>query len=218
MTYPPQPPGQSGWGQQQPHNAPAQPVQAQQQPAWYGNQHTGLSQGQHPGAPQQPGHGQQQPAPPDWGGGQPAPWVLDPNGFEMVVPQQKKSKLPWVLGGLGAVLLLGGGGVGLFLWLSSGPGDPKTVAHDVIDNVNAGEFSQVKSHLCEANESELESQLNILKNGEFQLRVGQVSQNGDKATVQLTGTYSMGGTSDSVDQSMVLADEGGSWKVCQFGQ
>jgi hypothetical protein len=102
MTYPPQQPGPGGWGQQPAGNGfPPQGPQdtPQQQPAWYGNQHTGWGQ---PGQ-EQP---QQAPTPPQWGSEfGPGSWLQEPNGFaEVEPPVQKKSKLPLILGLVGALV------------------------------------------------------------------------------------------------------------------
>lgn len=228
MTYPPQQPGPGGWGQQPPGGVPGSDPQAgpqQQQPAWYGNQHTGWPQGQPaqsppglPGPQQQPQ--QQPPPPPDWGGVQfgQSSWNLEANAFGDIELPKKKSKLPWILGLVGVLVLAGGGATALFFLLGNGPGDPEPVAEDVLGKVNQGDFASVKGQLCGANESELRQQLDQLSSGEFDLTLGQVTEDGDKATAQYSGTYSLNGASDRIDQKMELVVENGEWKVCAFGQ
>ena len=124
MTSPPQQPGTGGWGQPSDNGFPQQdPAQApQQQPAWYGNQHTELGSDQQATqyiSPAAAGFGgnPQQAATPPWEGGQFPPtggWVSEPDGFAAVEPPQRKSKMPWILGGVGGVVVLGGAAVG---WL-----------------------------------------------------------------------------------------------------
>jgi hypothetical protein len=212
MTYPPQQPGPGGWDQQ-PGNAP-QPDAAQQQPGWYGNQQTGWGQ-----PPQQ---ADQPPPPPDWGGAEfgHATWTHEPGGFADVEPP-RKSKTPLIIAMVvGAVVVLGGGGAGLFFLLNKGPGDPAEFAQDVVRKVNQHDFASINTQLCQANQPKLLSQLSQLQPGKFDLRVGKVStlNNGAQASAELTGTYSLNGATQPVDQQMVLVVEGDSWKICQLGQ
>ncbi|MCI2418463.1 hypothetical protein MOQ72_13575 [Saccharopolyspora sp. K220] len=217
MTYPPQQPGPGGWGQQPTGNGfPSQqgPQDTpQQQPAWYGNQHTGWGQ---PGQ-EQP---QQAPMAPQWGSEfGPGSWIQEPNGFADVEPPvKKKSKLPLILGLVGALVVLAGIGVGVYFWLGSGPGEARPVAQQVVDNVNAHDFNSVRGLFCQANRAELQSQLQQLESGRFNIRLGQVTERGEQATAQLLGTYEMGGASQPVDQTMALTVENGEWKVCQLDQ
>lgn len=211
MTYPPQQPGPGGWGQQ-PGNGfpPPGPQQTpQQQPNWYGNQHTGWDQ--------QPG----QPAPmAPWGGDLgPGNWVQEPGGFgDVQPPAPKKSKLPWILGGIGALVVLAGVGAGLFLWLGGGPGEARPVAQAVVDKVNAHDFAGLDEHLCQSNRAGLEEQLAILEPGTFDVRLGAVTESGEQATAELLGTFDMGGATHPVDQTMGLVVEDGAWKICQLEQ
>ncbi|KEI44903.1 Rv0361 family membrane protein [Saccharopolyspora rectivirgula] len=227
MTYPPQQPGTGGWGQPSDNGFPQQdPAQApQQQPAWYGNQHTEL------GAEQQAtqyispaagfGNPQQQPAAPQWDGGQFPPgggWVSEPDGFAAVEPTQPKSKMPWVLGGVGAVVVLGGAAVGLYFLMGGGPGEADPVAQEVVDKVNAHDFQALEDKLCQENKAELQSQLEQLEAGRFNIRLGEVIENGNEASAQLKGSWEMGGVSQPVDQVMGLTVENGEWKVCDLDQ
>lgn len=220
MTYPPQQPGPGGWDQQQ-GNAPLPPDAAQQppqqQPAWYGNQATGWPQ-------EQPMQGEQQPLPPppDWGGAEfgHATWTHEPGGFADVEPP-KRSKTPLIIGlVVAAVVVLGGGGAGAFFLLNQGPGDPAKFAQDVVSKVNAHDFTSINTELCQANLPKLRSQLSQLQPGRFDLRLGKVATlgNGAQASAELTGTYELNGSTQPVDQQMVLVVESGSWKICQLGQ
>jgi hypothetical protein len=219
MTYPPQQPGPGGWDQQAGTNAPAgvPQQQPQQQPGWYGNQHTGWDQQQQA----QPGGQQPFPPPPDWGGAQygQADWTHEPGGFGDIEAPKKKSKMPWILGIVGALVVVGGGAAAVFIFLLSGPGDPKAAAQNVVDKVNAHDFASVRSELCQANRGKLEGQISALEAFQkFDIKLGNITQNGEKATAQLTGTYSANGGTTPVDQQLVLAAEGGQWKLCGLGQ
>ncbi|MER7011355.1 hypothetical protein ABT324_07995 [Saccharopolyspora sp. NPDC000359] len=217
MTYPPQQPGPGGWGQQQPTGngfpPPGPSETPQQQPAFYGNQHTGWGQQ----GPEQP---QQAPMPPQWGSEfGPGSWLQEPNGFaDVEPPQQKKSKLPLILGLVGAFVVLAGAGVGVYFWLNSGPGEAKPVAQQLVDKVNAHDFTSVRGLLCESNKAELNEAIDQLEPWKFNVELGQVTERDDSATAKLTGTYVADGKSHPVDQTMVLEVEDGTWKVCQLDQ
>jgi hypothetical protein len=231
MTYPPQQPGSGGWDQQQPTGNVA-PGTPQQQPGWQSNEQiTWDQQPQQAGAPQLPPHAfpqfqpqafpqhhaPQPPPTPHWAGefGQ-GSWIQEPNGFgEVIAPAPKKSRMPWVLGAVGVLVLAGGAAAGLFFFLG-GPGDPTPVAQDLISKVNANDFNAVRSQLCQANRPELETALNQLEGGRFDIQVGKVTENGQKAAVQLTGTYSLGETPQPVNQTMGLTVENGQWKLCEL--
>ncbi|GAB3293086.1 Rv0361 family membrane protein [Parasphingorhabdus pacifica] len=249
MTYPPQQPDPGGWDQQAAGNPGTEQGPAgapQQQPAWYGNQHTGWGQQQPPGPPGrfQPGQppppgqphpgqppfapqpGQQAPEaaqfppPPDWGGGEfgQNSWVQEPGGFAAVEPpREKKSRLPWVLGIIGVLVLIGGIGGGVYFF-SGGPGEARTVAQNLVDKVNANDFDGLGAHLCQSNRDDLEGELEMLEPGEFELRLGRVSEDGEKASAQLLGSYEMDGVTRQVDQMMGLEVEAGSWKICDLDQ
>ncbi|PKW18911.1 hypothetical protein [Saccharopolyspora spinosa] len=215
MTYPPQQPGPGGWGQQPTGNGfPQQGPSGtpQQQPAWYGNQHTGWGQQQ-----EQP---QQAPMPPQWGSEfGPGSWLQEPNGFaDVEPPRQKKSKLPLILGLVGALVVVAGIGVGVFFWLGSGPGEARPVAQEVVNKVNAGDFAGVSGLFCQSNKAQLDKDMGQLKQWKFNIKLGNVTERGDQATAKLTGTYEADGSSTPVDQTMGLIVEDGTWKVCQLDQ
>lgn len=236
MTYPPQQPGPGGWEQQPAGNPPGgapDPGPAgtpQQQPTWYGNQHTGWGmqpiQGQpQPGQqpfPPQPGQqdtgSPQFPPPPDWGGGEfgQSTWMQDSDGFAADTPR-KKSRLPWIFGGVGVLVVAGGIGAGMYLY-SGGPGAAKPVAEEVVGKVNSHDFAGLGPLLCQSHRAELEGQLDQLSPGRFDLRLVRVTENGEQARAQLTGTYVMDGANQPVEQTMGLAVEDGAWKVCDLDQ
>ncbi|RRO18070.1 hypothetical protein EIL87_07360 [Saccharopolyspora rhizosphaerae] len=222
MTYPPQQPGQGGWGQQPAGNGHTSPQQ--QQPNWYGNQHTGWGQqGREQGRPGQPQPGQPQPGqplPPQWGSEHgPGSWLREPEGFgDVEPPAPQKSKLPLVVGVVAAVLVLVGAGVGVYTWVGSGPGEPRPVAQEVVAKVNAGDFGTVGELFCEANRTQLDAAMAQLSQWKFDVDLGDVTRTGDKASAELSGTYEAGGASQPVDQTMGLVVEKGEWKVCDLGQ
>ncbi|CAM01550.1 hypothetical protein A8924_2640 [Saccharopolyspora erythraea NRRL 2338] len=225
MTYPPQQPGPGGWGQQPagggiPAQGPQQPPQ--QQPAWYGNQHTGWGQpGQQAQPTQQvPAFGQQTPPQaPDWGGEfGPGSWIQEPGGFADVEPPRRKSKLPWILGGAGAVVVAGGVAAGLFYFMGGGPGEARPAAQAVVDKVNAHDFAWLADNLCQANHQQLKSALNQLEPWQFDIRLGQVTEQGDQATAKISGTYVEDGVAHPVEQTMGLSVEDGQWKLCKLEQ
>lgn len=129
MTYPPQQPGQQGWGQppQPPYGQPGAtyPQSGPQQPPGFGQ-----SPYNQPGYGQQPGFGQ-----PEYGGqagyrqpnyGQPGQnmWPQQ-SGFNdaYVDYEQPKSKTGLIVGiAIAALLLIGGGGTGLYFALVGGDG------------------------------------------------------------------------------------------------
>ncbi len=229
MTYPPQHPDPGGWDRQPAADAQSagDAPEAQQQPAFYGNQHAGWPQGPITGNPAQPG---QQPFPPPqreapFGGPQPEfPPAPDWESFgeqgrdpfpDIEAEPRRRRRLPWVLGGLGAVAAAVAGG--LFLLGGADPGEPRPVAQDMVDKVNAGEFGALGSSLCESNRAELDQQLGQLSQGRFELRLGPVTAQGRQARAELTGTYELDGARMPVSQALLLEVEDGRWKVCRLG-
>jgi hypothetical protein len=210
MTYPPQQPGPGGWDQQPGTNVPS--GAPQQQPAWYGNQHTGWEQGQ---------PAQQPPPPPDWGGAEfgQATWTHEPGGFEDVQPP-KKSKTGLIVGIVAAVVVvLGGGALGAYFLFFSGPGDPGQAATQAVSKVNQHDFAGLQGELCQANSAKLHTEIATLQTYQnYNLHVGKVAATGNQASAEVSGTYTANGALQSTDQQMVLTVEGGQWKVCQLGQ
>ncbi|MEV5536130.1 hypothetical protein AB0L13_04675 [Saccharopolyspora shandongensis] len=217
MTYPPQqPPGQDGWGQQPGGQYPPSGGQPQQ---GFGGQPGGAyppsgGQPQQGGAypqsgpqPQQ-GFGQQPPYPPQGGGfGQP--------GFDA---PKKKSPLPWILGGVGGLLVIGLV-ITLVIVFTGGPGDPRKVAQQGIDAINQKDFATLQTLACQKDKEEFQkiidgmegkggdfdgleeaglSQEDIKKfidSLKFDARLGEVKDNGDNtATAKVSITMSASGT------------------------
>jgi hypothetical protein len=166
MTYPPQQPGQGGWGQPQYGQPPGgqfppggpQPVPGGQyppsgpQPVPAGQYPPGGPQyGQPPGGqfppsgPQAVPGGQVPPGPggpypPGGGPGLPGqPWGPQ--------PKKKGSPLPWILGG-GALVVLVVIVVVAVVAFTGGPGDPKPTAQAFVDKVNAKDFGSLATLAC----------------------------------------------------------------------
>ena len=216
-----QPPGQPG--QFQPPQFPQerfQSGQGQWEQAQPGQFHAGQPHpGQQPFPPQPGQQGPGAPPPPDWGGGEFGQhnWTREPDGFAAVEPPEKKSKLPWLLGIVAVLVLVGGIGGGVYFFFG-GPGEARTVAQDVVGKVNSSDFAGLGTHLCQRNRAELESELQLLEPGEFDVELGGVSESGEQASAQLTGSYEMDGFTQQIDQTMGLVIEDGSWKVCDLDQ
>ncbi|MFI0464625.1 hypothetical protein ACH347_11140 [Saccharopolyspora sp. 5N102] len=214
MTYPPQqPPGQDGWGQQPGGQYPPSGGQPQQ---GFGGQPGGAyppsgGQPQQGGAypqsgpqPQQ-GFGQQPPYPPQGGGfGQP--------GFDA---PKKKSPLPWILGGVGGLLVIGLV-ITLVIVFTGGPGDPRKVAQQGIDAINQKDFASLQPLSCKKEQEKFQEMLDTFegKSSEFQdlkefgltdadiqklidgmkieMKLGEVKDNGDNtATAKVSGNISI---------------------------
>lgn len=234
MTHPPQEPGPTGRGDR----ALGGP-QDQQQPQWYGNKHASLplpnggqpipapppaagtpgpvAQQPHPqgSQPPQAPADWQPPPPPDWSGagGAARHHQHEQLSVDDLAPTRRRSRWPWVLGGI--VLLAAGVVAGYLLWFT-GPGSPRPVARRVVAEVNAGNLGGLSPHLCAAKRATLTRALAQLERAEFDIDLGRVSTRGETATAELEGTYSLGGASKPVDQTIGLIVENGQWKVCDL--
>ncbi|WP_243788810.1 hypothetical protein [Saccharopolyspora gloriosae] len=240
MTYPPQQPGPGGWDRSPAGNpADGAPTPGgpppQQQPNFYGNQHAGWPQGPITGVPAQPGQqpfppaagqdpfggrqfGQQVPPPPNWGGEFGAgAWIQEPGEFDDDEPE-RRSPLVWILGGVGVLVLAGAVVGGIFLFGGGDPGAARPVAQGLVDKVNAGDFGSLGPQLCAANRGELDTQFQQLASGEFQVQLGQITEQGEQARAKLHGTYTLGGATMPVDQTILLTVEDDEWKVCKLDQ
>lgn len=237
MTYPPQQPGPQG-----------QPWQ-HGQPGPYGQQ-PGPVPGQGPyGAPQQPaggGHGQpapgQQPPQPGWGhdpyaggrpyGQQPGPYG-QPGGYGLPpVPPKQKSPLPWILGGIGALLVVGIIAVVALVALRDGDsstsagGSPQETAQAYANALNNSERPN-RSIYCDSFIEEAERSaedmpdmptelpdLSDLPDFEFSASVGAVAENGDAATADVDVTTSFAGQEVKTVHKLQLQKQSGAWKIC----
>ncbi|QIZ33727.1 hypothetical protein [Saccharopolyspora sp. ASAGF58] len=214
MTYPPQqPPGQGGWGQQPGGQYPPSGGQPQQPGGAYppsgGQPQQGYGQpgGAYPQSGPQPqqGYGQQPPYPPQGAGvGQP--------GFDA---PKKKSPLPWILGGVGGLLVIGLVII-LVVVFTGGPGDPRKVAQQGVDMINSKDFAGLQPLACKKDQEDFQKMLDTFegKSGEFdelkefgvtdsdiqklidgmkiEMQLGEVKDNGDNtATAKITGNVSI---------------------------
>lgn len=220
MTYPPQQPGQGGWGHQGGQYPPSGPQPGGQQPGGSyppsGGQPYGQPAPGYPQQPQQPGYGQQPPYPPQgayqgFGGYGP--------------PPKKKSPLPWILGGLGALVVLGVV-LALVIGLSvgSGAGDPRPVAERAVSMMNEKDFTGLKSISCQRRSAQTQQAIELMEGKgagleqlkqmgatdseikqlmdsvTFDVRLESVQRNGDdRATATIAGTIGVSGTFQGVD-------------------
>src|SRR5690606_20157152 len=120
-------------------------------------------QGQPPsgGFPQQPGYGPPQGQQPGYGPPQgqqagfgppqgPPPGYPPTGGFPAGGPgPQKKSPLPWILGGVGALVVVGGVILLIVLLGGGGTGDPESAANTALDYLKDGDAEGLASVSCE---------------------------------------------------------------------
>lgn len=218
MTYPPQHPVRGGW--ERPAGEPVEGLPEQnQQPAFYGNESTGMPQGTaaNPGAaapPETPGTTAEPAAPTA------APPPFSPAGPRGGEPRpRRRGGLRWAFAGAGA-LVVAGAAVGGYLVYRGDSALPRPgarpVAQQVVDKVNAGDFGGLRGTLCRENRADLDRQLAQLSTGRFALRLGPVTEQGDEARAEVTGVYELAGSNGPVRQTVVLRAEAGQWKVCDL--
>ncbi|MDI2027281.1 hypothetical protein QFW96_01610 [Saccharopolyspora sp. TS4A08] len=203
MTYPPQqPPGQGGWGQQPGGQQPGgqfPPSGGQQYPQQPGGQFPPSGGQQYP---QQPGYPPQQPYPNPYGGYGP--------------PPKKKSPLPWILGGVGGLVVIVGVVITLVIVLTGGPGDPRPVAQQAVDMMNNKDFAGIQGLTCDKASTEVQDMVDTMEGKgsqfdqledmgippseiqrmvdsmEIKFMLGDVVDNGDNtATAHFNGTMSL---------------------------
>lgn len=232
MTYPPQQPG--------PHGQPG----PQGQPGPWGQQ-PGPAPGQGPyGAPQhgQGGYGQpgpgQPPQQPGWGGdpyggqqqhGQQQGPYGQPGGYG-TPPPKKKSPLPWILGGVGAVALIAVIAlVAFFVMRDSGGGaggTPRATAEAYVQQINDRE-SVNRSLYCDSYLQQAEDAAENLPTDvptdfpdmpdlQIAASVTSVEENGDTARAAIKVDTTIAGQSVSATHNLDLRDEGGDWKICNI--
>jgi hypothetical protein len=169
MTVPP-------YGQQ-PGGWPQQPGQGQ--PPGYGQQPGGYPQqgGYPPSGPnpqQQPGYEQQQPGygqQPPYGqqapiGGPGDPYAQQPqyDPYGGYPPPQPKSKLPWILGGVGGLVVIGGIIVTLVLVLGgSNLSTPEDAGKSFASLLNSQDADGIKAMTCKAKQGEVDKNMASLK-------------------------------------------------------
>ncbi|AXX29625.1 hypothetical protein KCV87_08855 [Actinosynnema pretiosum subsp. pretiosum] len=246
----PQQPQQPGYGQPgqygQPDQYGQQPQSGQfgQQPGQYGQQPGQPGQfGQQPGygqPGQQPGYGQ--PGQPGQYGQQPGQFGQQPYGqpgqpgFDQYggVPPKKKSPLPWVLGGVGALVVIGVV-VTLVMVLGGGGGSSaQEVAERYVAATN-GDGELDEDMLCAADAAkiaELNKQFENMEKPDLgdlpdspasQMKatntLGKVTENGDKGTFEVIMKFEnvpdiMKEYVKDTTRTMDVVKEDGGWKVC----
>ncbi|KAA5832032.1 hypothetical protein ABT337_02730 [Saccharopolyspora hirsuta] len=234
MTYPPQQPGQGGWGQQ----PGGQPGFGGQQP---GGQYPQQPGGQYPPSGPQQGFGQQPggaypPSGPQQQagfGGQPPYPPTSPYGQPGFEPPKKKSPLPWILGGVGGVVVIALI-ITLVVVFTGGPGDPRSVAQKGIDAINAKDFATLQTMACQKEKEQFQEIIDTMegKGGELgdlknmgmtdadikkmldglkiEMTLGDVKDNGDNtANAKVTGqmTFNMEYMGQQINQSQPIDEE-----------
>jgi hypothetical protein len=226
VAYPPQPPGQGGWGQ--PQQGPYGPPPGGQFPP-SGPQPYGVP-------PPQPGPYPQQGGPvpqPGYGPppGPPGPGLPGPQAWGG--PPRKKSPLPWILGSVGGVVVVIVVVVILVVTLGGGS-SPQAVAQKAVDSINNQDYNGLVNVLCASEKAEaqkFQSGLNPLQGAQVppdlkkvkaRFTLGQVQQTSDtKATATMSVSYENVPAQyqrilkDSTIQA-ALVKESGDWKLCQI--
>jgi hypothetical protein len=249
MNYPPQqppqgdpygqrPPGGDPYGQQQPpgYGQPGQPGPGQ--PGQPGPGQPGYGQ------PGQPGYDQPGPGQPGQEGGfgpgqgygpQPGqPFDTPPGGFGPPSgygePPQKKSRLPWILGIVG-VLVVALVVAGAFVFLGGGGNDPHQVAQTVVDEMNKLENANadtIEAELCSSQKDTFRRQFNDFVSGFKELKaqagdqfnakfsLGEVKTEGDKGSFDIIVEATFQGKTNTETIPADLVRENGDWKVCDL--
>ena len=238
MTYPPQQPpqddpygrqsGQGDWGQQQRPEYGQQPGQPGQQ----GYDQPGY--GQQPG---QPGYGQPsygaQPGQPGYGAQPGQPYGTPPGGFGPPPgygPPAKRSALPWILGGIG-VLVVVALAVGAYFAFGDQGNDPRQVAQTVVDEMNKLENANaatIENVLCNADKETFQQEFDEFVNGFKELKeqtgegfeanftLGDVRTEGDTGSFDIIAEASFQGETNKETIPAQLVREDGDWKVCDL--
>ena len=221
---PGQPPGQQGPQPGQhpgPGPQPGQPGQPGGQPG----QFPGGQPGQFPGGqPDQPGYGQ----PPGQQFGQPPGGFGQPPGYP---PAQKRSALPWILGGVGLLVVIALA-IGAFVLLGgSGGNDPRDVAQTVVDEMNKLENANagtIENQLCNSQKEAFRKEFDDFVNGFKELKaqagsdftakfsLGDVRTEGDTGSFDIIAEASFQGESNKETIPAQLVREDGDWKVCDL--
>src|SRR5690606_1412989 len=139
-----QPPGPQGPYPQHPQGQPPSGGFPQQQPGF------GPPQGQ-PG-----GYGPPQGQPGGYGPPQGPPPGFPPTGGFPGGEQPKKSPLPWIFGGVGALVVIGGVSLLIVLLGGGGTSDPESAANTALDYMKDGDLDGLASMTCEEFKGQLE--------------------------------------------------------------
>lgn len=205
---------------------PMQPLQGQPWPPQFGQQPYGGQQFPGQQAPMQPPYGQQ---PPPYGQPQygQQPYGQPPWGQPAFGGRQPKKKLPWILGGAGAlvvVVFL----VTAFLWpaflLKSDQQKLDEAAHQFATNVNARNFGAVQSNACPDYRAKVAKDYDIINPADplskkitslkFQVR-GTKFDSGNTAKVRLHFELARSDGEKAVnDADVPFARISGDWDLC----
>ena len=252
MTYPPQPPGPygpppGGYGQQ-PGQNPQQGGYPQQgggypqtggqpqQPGGYPQQQPGAYP---PGAPQQPGgypqtggFGQQPGGYPQTGGfGQPGGYGQQPGGFPQGYPQgggPGKSKTPFILAGVGGVIVLVVIFVGGFAWPGffngSSTSSPTDVANAFISAAKSDNLDAAYALLCtKPTQTQIDAQKKAEQENPSTVTaasiVGSPQVNGTtaKVTISITETSKASSKPDTANVTLNMQQQNGNWCIVENG-
>jgi hypothetical protein len=133
--------------------------------------------------------------------------------------------MPWILAG-GGVLVVAVAVILIIVLGGGGSGSPQGVAEDVVDAFNSKDANKLNDLACDSakeaagkvDPKDLEPQEGI----EVKAELGEVKENGDTATAEMTISLS-GGAAENLPEgtgntklTMKLADEGG-WCVKDIG-
>jgi hypothetical protein len=179
-------------------------------------------QGQPPsgGFPQQqPGYGPPQGQPGGYGPPQgPPPGYPPSGGFPGGEPPNKKSPLPWILGGVGALVVIGGVILLIVLLGGGGTSDPESAANTALDYMKDGDVDGLISVTCEDFKGQLEKAKNAGA-GDFSSGIpdgttAEVSnvKEVDENTAEATITVDRNGKKNDVKFKFVKEDD--EWKFC----
>lgn len=193
---------------------------------------------QYPGGGQPPSGGFPQQGPPQGGYGQPQggygpppgppPGQFGPGGYpppggpDPYGGQQKKSPLPWILGGVGALVVIGGVVVLLIMLLGGGgdTGSPEAAAQSALDHFEDRDFDGLAAMTCAAEKENIKKMGEASQNGGapttpegFEVKIGDVKETDDTATAQVNVTKD-GKQVTSIN--FKLANESDEWLFCGF--
>lgn len=150
-------------------------------------------------------------------------WVSDGVGAYAAPGQAKPKRTQWIIGGIVAVLVIAGAGVGLFFGLkSSGDNAEDLIRAAAKDNaaaINSGDLAALKDLTCESEQGTLadltEVQLAEMTKlfGELSIEILSIDITGDTAKVE--GRTKFANESSLTETATYLfKKESGDWKEC----
>lgn len=142
-------------------------------------------------------------------------------------PPARRSRVPWIVGGVIAGLLLISAGVVAALlivapWSSSTVRGPEQAVLDydrAYDEVDCELFASVTTvgyreriaPTCEAFEQDAQTFVDNF--GDYEVVVESTAIDGGTATVVTTESWTLDGASNSAEYTYTLLDQGGSWRI-----